>query len=113
MEVMHPRCCGIDVHKETVVVCLRVQAGRRVQKQVQTFRTTTVELQRLDAWLTEQAVRTRRRSRRGSNGSPSSTCSKRGSRWVLANAQHIKAVPGRKTDVRDCEWLVELNGLRE
>jgi hypothetical protein len=55
MEVIHPRCCGIDVHKESVVACLRLQEGRRVKIEVQRFGTTTAELLRLTEWLSQAA----------------------------------------------------------
>ena len=55
MEMLYPRCCGIDVHKESLVVCLRLQDGRRAQTQVQSFGTTTAEILRLHAWLSEAA----------------------------------------------------------
>jgi transposase len=108
MEVMHPRCCGIDVHKETLVVCLRVHEGRRVQKQVQTFQTTTVEILRLLTWLTEQECTHVAMESTGVYWQPVFNVLEGSVTVVLANAQHIKAVPGRKTDVRDCEWLAEL-----
>ncbi len=54
MEVLHPRCCGIDVHKETLVACLRQQDGRRVHKQVESFGTTTAEIVRLHAHSTHR-----------------------------------------------------------
>jgi transposase len=108
MEVLYPRCCGIDVHKETLVVCLRVQEGRRVQKQVQTFGTTTVDILRLLTWLTEQACTHVAMESTGVYWRPVFNLLEGSVTVVLANAQHIKAVPGRKTDVRDCEWLAEL-----
>jgi hypothetical protein len=55
MEVIHPRCCGIDVHKESVVACLGLQEGRRVKIEVQRFGTTTAELLRLTEWLSQAA----------------------------------------------------------
>jgi transposase len=53
MEVLYARCCGIDVHKESLVACLRVQDGRRKRTEVQSFGTTTAEILRLHAWLSE------------------------------------------------------------
>jgi transposase len=55
MEVMHPRCCGIDIHKESVVACLRLQEGRRAKTEVRRFGTTTAELLRLHEWLSHAA----------------------------------------------------------
>jgi transposase len=108
MEVLHPRCCGIDVHKETLVVCLRLHECRRVQKQVQTFQTTTVEILRLLTWLTEHGCTHVAMESTGVYWQPVFNLLEGSVTVVLANAQHIKAVPGRKTDVRDCEWLAEL-----
>lgn len=108
MEVLHPRCCGIDVHKNTVVACLRLHDGRRVQKHVQTFTTTTRELQRLVTWLTEHGCTHAAMESTGVYWQPVFNMLEERVTVVLANAQHIKAVPGRKTDVRDCEWLAEL-----
>lgn len=55
MDVMHARCCGIDVHKESVVACLRLQAGRRIKTEVRQYGTTTAELLRLHDWLAQAA----------------------------------------------------------
>ena len=108
MEVLHPRCCGIDVHKATLVVCLRLQEGRRIQKQVQTFQTTTAEILRLLTWLTEHECTHVAMESTGVYWQPVFNLLEGSVTVVLANAQHIKGVPGRKTDVRDCEWLAEL-----
>lgn len=108
MEVLHARCCGIDVHKETLVACLRQQDGRRVHKQVESFGTTTVEIQRLQAWLTAADCTHVAMESTGVYWQPVFNLLEGTLTVVLANAQHIKAVPGRKTDVRDCEWLAEL-----
>jgi transposase len=108
MEVLHPRCCGIDVHKETLVACLRLHDGRRVQKQVETFKTTTAEILCLLTWLTEQGCTDVAMESTGVYWQPVFNLLEGSLTVVLANAQHIKAVPGRKTDVRDCEWLAEL-----
>jgi len=108
MEVCYPRCCGIDVHKETLVVCLRLHEGRRVHKEVQTFQTTTSEILRLRTWLTAQGCTHVAMESTGVYWRPVFNLLEDCLVVVLANAQHIKAVPGRKTDVRDCEWLAEL-----
>src|SRR5713101_8903994 len=108
MDVLHPRCCGIDVHKETVVVCLRVQEGRRKDTQVRSFGTTTADLLRLQAWLMEAQCTHAGMESTGVYWQPVFNVLEGACTVVLANAQHIKAVPGRKTDVKDCEWLAEL-----
>src|SRR5579863_113571 len=108
MDVVHPRCCGIDVHKETVVACLRVQEGRRKDLQVRSFGTTTADLRSLQAWLLEAQCTYVAMESTGVYWQPVFNVLEGTCIVVLANAQHIKAVPGRKTDVKDCEWLADL-----
>ena len=108
MDVLHPRCCGIDVHKETVVACLRVQEGRRKDLQVRSFGTTTADLRSLQAWLLEAQCTYVAMESTGVYWQPVFNVLEGTCIVVLANAQHIKAVPGRKTDVKDCEWLADL-----
>jgi transposase len=108
MEVLYPRCCGIDVHKESLVVCLRRQEGRRVQKEVQSFGTTTAEIARLQGGLTAADCTHVAMESTGVYWRPVFNLLEGTMVVVLANAQHINAVPGRKTDGRDCEWLADL-----
>jgi transposase len=108
MDVLHSHCCGIDVHKETLVACLRVQDGRRARKEVQSFGTTSTEVQRLQAWLVGAACTHVAMESTGVYWQPIFNVLEGTMVVVLANAHHIKAVPGRKTDVRDCDWLAEL-----
>src|SRR4051794_19303863 len=56
MEVLHPRCAGLDIHKDSVVACARIAEGARVVRHVQTFATTTADLERLSAWLKSHGV---------------------------------------------------------
>lgn len=108
MEVLHARCCGIDVHKDTLVACLRIQEGRRARKDVQSFGTTSGEVLRLQRWLADAACTHVAMESTGVYWQPIFAVLEGTMTVVLANAHHIKAVPGRKTDVRDCEWLAEL-----
>jgi len=108
MEVLYPRCGGIDVHKTSLVVCLRQQDGRRKHTQVQSFGTTTAEILRLHAWLSEAECTHVAMESTGVYWQPVFNLLEGSFVVVLANARHIKAVPGRKTDVRDCEWIAEL-----
>jgi transposase len=110
MEVIHPRCCGIDVHKESVVACLRLQEGRRVKAEVRRFGTTTAELLRLTEWLSQAACTHVAMESTSVYWKPVFNLLEGSFEVVLANARHIKAVPGRKTDVKDCEWLADLLG---
>ncbi len=109
MQVVHERCCGLDVHKKMVVACLLTpgESGRPT-KEVRTFSTVTRDLLALADWL-------------GSAGCTHIAMESTGSYWkpvynileetfsiVVVNAQHMKAVPGRKTDVKDAEWIADL-----
>jgi transposase len=108
MDVVHRRCCGIDVHKEQLVACLRAQAGPRVHREVQSFGATTGEILRLHAWLVERGCTHVAMESTGIYWRPVFNVLEGAFVVLLANAQHIKAVPGRKTDVRDCEWVADL-----
>lgn len=108
MERVYERCCGLDVHKERVVACVRTPGPRRSRSQVRTFGTTTSELLRLSDWLTENQVTHAAMESTGVYWKPVFNVLEGVCEMLLVNAQHIKAVPGRKTDVRDCEWIAEL-----
>ena len=108
MDVLYPRCCGIDVHKASVVACLRIQEGRRARIDVRTFGTTTGELLQLHAWLVESGCTHVAIESTGVYWKPVFNLLEGSVEVVLANPFHIKAVPGRKTDVKDGEWLADL-----
>ena len=108
MEVMHARCCGIDVHKASVVACLRLQEGRRAKTEVRQFGTTTAELLRLHEWLAHAACTHVGMESTSVYWRPVFNLLEGSFDVVLANAHHIKAVPGRKTDIKDCEWIANL-----
>jgi transposase len=108
MEVMHARCCGIDVHKESVVACLRLQEGRRARTEVRQFGTTTAELLRLHEWLAHAECTHVGMESTSVYWRPVFNLLEGSFDVVLANAHHIKAVPGRKTDIKDCEWIANL-----
>jgi len=109
MERVYERCCGLDVHKATVVACLRVpgERGRR-RIEVRTFGTTTTELLALGDWLTEHRCTHVAMESTGVYWKPVFNLLESVCEVLLVNARHIKMVPGRKTDVRDCEWIGEL-----
>jgi len=109
MEVLHERCAGLDVHKNTVVGCVRVARGGRVEKEVRTFKTTTKELLALADWLDGHGVDHVVMEATGVYWKPVWHVLDDGEReLVLANAAHVKNVPGRKSDVSDCDWLCDL-----
>jgi transposase len=109
MQVVYERCAGLDVHKQTVVVCVMLTAPTgKVQKQLRTFATTTTELLALADWLTAEQVSHVSIESTGVYWRPIFNILEAVCTVILVNAQHIKAVPGRKTDVRDSEWLADL-----
>jgi transposase len=109
MEVIHPRCAGLDVHKDTVVSCVRLTVAEKVTREVKTFDTTTSGLLSLLAWLTEHRCTHVAMEATGVYWKPVWNILSDGSfELVLANAAHIKNVPGRKTDVADASWIADL-----
>src|SRR4051812_48595067 len=109
MEVLHPRCAGLDVHKDSVVACVRLAEGGRVERHVETFATTTLDLERLSAWLAGHGVTHVAMEATGVYWKPVwAVLCEEDFALVLANAHHVKAVPGRKTDVNDAPWLADL-----
>jgi transposase len=109
MQVLYPRCCALDVHKETVVACLRLVVDDKVVKEVRTFETTTTSLMALSDWLAENKCTHVAMEATGVYWKPVWHILADGEfQLVLANAAHVKNVPGRKTDVSDAEWLADL-----
>ena len=109
MEVLRPRCCGLDVHKETVVACLRLVIDGKAVKETRTFQTTTASLIELSNWLAENACTHIAMEATGVYWKPVWHILSDGDfELVLANAAHIKNVPGRKTDVKDGDWISDL-----
>ncbi len=102
--------CGLDVHQATVVACLLIVGeDGRVQKQMRTFGTTTRELVGLREWLLSQRCTHLAMESTGVYWKPVYAILEGGQlEIVVANAQHVKKVPGRKTDVKDAEWLADL-----
>jgi transposase len=110
MEVVYPCCCGLDVHKASVTACvLWVEPGGRRRKEKRRFGTFTGDLLQLSDWLRACGVTHIAMEATGVYWKPvwnilEGQCGE----VLLVNAQHIKAVPGRKTDQKDCEWIAEL-----
>jgi transposase len=110
MQVIHERCCGLDVHKKTVVACVLItHPDSRVDKQVRTFSTMTDDLLALGDWLDSLEVKVAAMESTGVYWKPvHNLLEAEGRELVLVNAAHIKALPGRKTDVKDAEWIADL-----
>lgn len=105
MEIIFSCCAGLDVHKKTIMVCVR-RAGFRTQ--VRQFGTTTTQIQAMAQWLTEQGVTHVAMESTGVYWKPIWNLLEGHFELLLCNAQHIKKVAGRKTDVKDCEWIAQL-----
>src|SRR2546428_13263566 len=112
MEIVYARCAGLDVHKATVVACVRVPSPRRGERrgETKTFATTTRGLTELADWLTGHGVTDVAMESTGVYCRPVYAALENTVRLVLANARHVKMAPWRKTDVRDPDWLAKLPG---
>lgn len=109
MQVVYARCAGLDVHKKTVSVCVSVcEAGGAKQQQMRVFGTFTRDLLALADWLKEHGVTHVAMEATGVYWRPVWAVLEGQFQQVLVNPQHIKAVPGRKTDAKDCEWIADL-----
>ncbi|MCX5971839.1 MAG: IS110 family transposase [Coprothermobacterota bacterium] len=109
MEVVHPNCCGLDVHKKTVVACLiTTPPGGRPSKEIRTFGTMTGDLLDLKRWLEQAGCTDAAMESTGVYWKPIFNVLEGAFGLLVVNAQHLKAVPGRKTDVKDAEWIADL-----
>lgn len=109
MQVVHERCCGLDVHKKMLVACLRiVKSDGTLFTQIRTFGTMTRALLELSDWLTAMECTHVAMESTGVYWKPVYSILEEQFQLLLVNAQHMRAVPGRKTDVKDAEWIAEL-----
>jgi transposase len=109
MEVLYTRCCGLDIHKKSVVACLIItEPGQKPVKETRTFRTMTADLLALADWLSDMGCTHVAMESTGVYWRPIYNLMEGLFELLLVNAQHIKAVPGRKTDVKDADWIAEL-----
>ncbi len=109
MDIVHTHCAGLDVHKKTVVASIIVsKEGGGLYRETRTFETITSDLLALSDWLLEHKVTHAAMESTGEYWKPIFNILEHGFEILLVNAQHIKAVPGRKTDVKDAEWIAEL-----
>jgi transposase len=109
MEILYRCCAGIDVHKKNVVVCVRrLDPAGKVRQEVRTYSTMTRDLLALGDWLVSQGVSHAALESTGVYWKPVFNLLEDRVRVILVNAEHIKQVPGRKTDVKDCAWIAQL-----
>lgn len=109
MEIVYSRCAGLDVHKKTVVACCLIRDGQGpVKRELRTFSTMTEDLLNLRDWLAQRQVTQVALESTGVYWKPVYNLLESGFEVLLVNARHIKFVPGRKTDVKDAQWIAEL-----
>jgi transposase len=109
MEVLYTRCCGLDIHKKSVVACLIItEPGQQPVKETRTFRTMTADLLALADWLSDMGCTHVAMESTGVYWRPIYNLMEGLFELLWVNAQHIKAVPGRQTDVKDADWIAEL-----
>lgn len=109
MEVIHRLCAGMDVHKDTVVVCLRKMKGKKIEREVRSFGKTTEALLDLGDWLEEVGCKHALMESTGVYWKPVWHLLTGRVELVLANAHEVRNVPGRKSDVSDATWLADLH----
>jgi transposase len=108
MEVLYPRCAGLDVHKRQVTVTLRVAKGSKVRKERREYGTDTASLFELRDWLESEGVTHVAMEATGTYWKPVWHVLEGAFELVLANARDVKNVPGRKSDARDSDWIADL-----
>jgi transposase len=109
MQVVYERCAGLDVHKKTVVACvITPRKGGGWEKEIQTFPTMTKDLLSLSDWLASKGCTHVAMESTGEYWRPVFNILEGNLEVMLVNARHIKAVPGRKTDIKDAQWIAEL-----
>jgi transposase len=109
MEVVYSRCGGVDVHKKQVTACARIASGSKFEIEVREFGTMTRDLLSMSDWFKERGVEHVAMESTGSYWKPVYNILEGEFSILLANAQHMKTVPGRKTDVKDAQWIAELH----
>ena len=106
MEVLYKRCCGIDIHKNMMVACIFTSVRK---KEIRQFSTITEDILQLVSWLKETDCEMVAMESTGSYWKPVYNIFEEEQIPIMVvNAQHIKGVPGRKTDVKDAEWIADL-----
>ena len=114
MEAIVERCAGLDVHQATVVACVLIgEAGHKPRKEIRTFPTMTRDLEALRDWLQELGVTQVGMESTGVYWKPVHAILEGHFELIVANAHHIRNVPGRKTDVKDAEWTADLARTNE
>jgi transposase len=108
MEEIYERCCGLDVHRDSITACIMIGFGNQKRKSIKTFQTFTRDIKELANWLKSNEIYHVAVESTGIYWKPIFNIFEGSFDVCLVNAQHVKNVPGRKTDVKDSEWLCKL-----
>lgn len=108
MEVLYKRCCGLDIHKKSIYACVVIKEAGKREKHLARFGTMTADIMQLAEWLRGWGVEQVGMESTGVYWKPIWNLLEEEFDLELINAEHIKKVPGRKTDVKDSEWIAEL-----
>src|SRR5207244_719814 len=110
MRIMHERCCGLDIHKDSIAACALIREKGKTQEETRRFGTMTRDLEELAEWLQQKEIRHVAMESTGVYWKPVwNILEPRGFELLLANAQEVKIVPGRKTDQKDSQWIADLH----
>ena len=108
VEIVYPRCCGIDVHKASVCCCISIKESGQIEKQKRRFDTTTGQLQEMAGWLQRWKVTKVAMEATGVYWKPVWNLLEKEFELLLVNPQHLKSIPGKKTDFKDGERIADL-----
>lgn len=109
MEVIHPRCCGLDIGKKSVAACVSIMGSKgKAHQEVRTYSTVTKEILGLADWLKENGIEHVGMEATGPYWKPIWNLLEGEFQLSLANPQHMRTIPGKKTDVKDSEWIADL-----
>ena len=108
MNELLERCAGMDVHKKSIVTCVMIGSGKNMIKKIETFGTTTSELYKLAAWLSSYNIKEVAMESTGIYWICVHNILERDFKITLTNPKHMKNIPGKKTDVKDAEWICKL-----
>src|SRR5436190_19710652 len=115
MQEILDRCAGLDIHKNTIVACIMIGSGKTMHKEIKTFGTMTEDIVEMGKWFQSHNIKDAAMESTGVYWKPIFNILEEDFNLILANARNIKNVHGRKTDVKDSEWICKLlkNGLIE
>ena len=108
MRIVYERCCGLDIHKVSIAVCVVITRDGKIEEETRRFGTMTADLLELAAWLKARGIEHVAMESTGVYWQPVRNILE-GFDLLLANAQEVKIVPGRKTDQKDSQWIADLH----